>query len=156
MEQYQTKAALRSPAHITLHMPFQVTATKKRELVRFLSDFSARQKPFMVGHAGFGAFPPRVIFVQVVPESVLLVFREALVSALRQNFHLLSAEYKDMPFHPHMTVAFRDLKKALFPEAWSAFANRNCDEQWRCDGLWLLHHDGQRWQLDQFFQFSNE
>lgn len=156
MERFQTKAALRSPAHITLHMPFHVTEAAKMKLVSCLSELAASQKPFEVSHTGFGAFPPKVIFVEVAPAPALLVFRERLISALRQNVHLLNADYKDLPFHPHMTLAFRDLKKALFIDAWTAFVDRACTEQWLAEGLWLLRHDGKRWQRDQFFQFSNE
>src|SRR5215207_8140372 len=65
-EQYQSKASLNSPPHITLHMPFRWKEEKELELVRKLQDFAGGFRPLRILLDNFNAFPPRVIFINVV------------------------------------------------------------------------------------------
>src|SRR5687767_13825229 len=64
-ENYRTKGALRSPPHITLHMPFNWKERKESDLIDSLSGFFASIKPFVIYINGFGSFQPRVIFMKI-------------------------------------------------------------------------------------------
>src|ERR1700712_3435616 len=113
--QYHSVAARRSPPHITMHMPFLWKQKKEELLISTLENFCKKQQRFTIDLNGFGSFPPRVIFVNVVPTASLATLELELVRACRQLLNLSNARYKEFPFHPHMTIAFRDLKKAMFP-----------------------------------------
>ena len=67
---------------------------------------------------------------------------------------LFNADYKDLPFHPHMTVAFRDLKKPNFVKAWEEFKDKLLDAEFIADRICLLKHDGKRWNSFQEFELG--
>src|SRR5688572_694543 len=70
-EKYKSKAALNSPPHITLHMPFLWNEEKEKKLITKLQDFSRRCDPLKVCLDNFSSFPPRVIFVNVAESDAL-------------------------------------------------------------------------------------
>src|SRR3954471_7813802 len=59
------KGALRSPAHITLHRPFDWKTEKEELLLSRLEQFSFDEK-FNIEIDGFDVFEPRVIFANVL------------------------------------------------------------------------------------------
>jgi 2'-5' RNA ligase len=144
-EHYNSKAALRSPPHITLHMPFEWKLKKEKELTEGFDRFAATQACVALSLDGFGAFPPRVIFIKVVATEALLLLQKELTRFCKVEFNLFNAQYKDNPFHPHLTVAFRDLRKDLFANAWQEFSVRNYSTSFAATDLVLLRHDGTKW-----------
>ncbi|MEQ9288599.1 MAG: 2'-5' RNA ligase family protein [Cyclobacteriaceae bacterium] len=149
---FGSKAALRSPPHITLHMPFKWKESKEHLLRQKLAGFSFEHYPFNIGLGGFGAFPPRVIFVDVIQNEALKSLQKQLVRHMRTQLNVFNADYKDKPFHPHMTIAFRDLKKARFKEAWDHFESIEYEAAFPVKGFHLLKHDGKRWNEFEFFE----
>lgn len=136
---------MKSPPHITLHMPFELKEKKETELIRKLSAFGEAQKKFIVQCHGFGSFAPRVIFVHVVPSNELSGFEKELVRFCKTRFQLFNARYQDRAFHPHLTLAFRDLKKNDFNEAWMEFKNHPLELNFVVNSFHLLRHDSERW-----------
>jgi 2'-5' RNA ligase len=146
-ERFESKAALRSPPHITLHMPFKFREDREERIEQVLRDVSKDQAPIRITQEGFGAFAPRVIFVNVEKTDPLETMRANLVQAMRRGLNLENADYKNRPFNPHMTIAFRDLKKRLFNPAWESFRDRKFEENWPCKELILLKHNGHHWEV---------
>ena len=64
-ERFGSKAALRSPPHITLHMPFQWQEEKEAMLISSLNSVGSQSKEFNIDLRGFGSFPPRVIYIHI-------------------------------------------------------------------------------------------
>ncbi len=151
---YNSKASLNSPPHITLHMPFRLKAKKEENLSKALSEFAQGQTPFEIKLKDFGAFPPRVVFVDVKENEALIELQAALNKTCRQQLNLHNANYKDRGFHPHITLAFRDLRKAKFLEAWQEFEHKSFEGSFAADNLTLLKHDGKRWQEFRAFDFT--
>lgn len=145
-DQYQSKAALNSPPHITLHMPFEWKAKREKELIDQLTKFSNTQPSFIISLSGFSCFAPRVIFIQVKACDLLTTVQKQLHRFCKTQLNLFNAQYQDQPFHPHLTVAFRDLKKATFQQAWEEFKDRKFEAEFKVNQLVLLKHDGKRWQ----------
>ncbi|MEM9673845.1 MAG: 2'-5' RNA ligase family protein [Bacteroidota bacterium] len=145
-DQYQSKASLNSPPHITLHMPFKLKTKREVELVEKLQDFSRIFSPFVVELESFGAFPPRVIFVDVIKSAELENLQQTINRQMKEEFQIFNANYQDRPFRPHLTLAFRDLKKAQFCEAWAEFQHKEVRYTWEASHFSLLKHDGRRWQ----------
>jgi 2'-5' RNA ligase len=155
-ERYQTKGALKSPPHITLHMPFLWKEKNEGHLIQKLTQFSQSHTSFPLELKGFGSFVPRVIFVQIVPNKALFALHSALTKFCKTELRLYNSMYKDQPFHPHLTVAFRDLKKALFNIAWKEFESRSFERSFSCEWISLLKHDSRRWNVIKQFSLSNE
>src|SRR5688572_2597729 len=64
MEKHGLKGALRSPAHITLHRPFEWKEEKENELINTLTKFK-NPEAFAVQLKNYDFFEPRVVFVNV-------------------------------------------------------------------------------------------
>lgn len=144
---YSSKAALRSPPHITLHMPFLWDEAKEHRLTSRLADFGRRQDPVKVCLDNFSCFAPRVIFVAVTESDALSRLQKELHSFCKRELDIFNANYRDKPFHPHLTLAFRDLKKDRFVPAWKEFENREFKAEFMADKIALLKHNGKNWEV---------
>jgi 2'-5' RNA ligase len=149
--EFNTKAALNSPPHITLHMPFEWKSTKENVLTERIAVFAQTQKPFHVELKNFGCFDPRVIFIQVVENKELLTLQSTLARFCKTELNLFNANRLDQPYHPHLTVAFRDLKKVFFLKAWAFVRDLDFNARFTCRELVLMKHDGNVWQQGRSF-----
>ena len=153
-DRYHSKGALHSPPHITLHMPFQWKRKKEAGLVEKLETFVSGQRSHTVVLKDFGCFAPRVIFMNVMPNDVLPRLQKDLQWFCRTELGLLNSLYKDLPFHPHLTLAFRDLKKPAFAEAWKEFEHKEYTAQFVADRIALLRHTGKVWGVLESFRMA--
>lgn len=140
-DKYKSKASLNSPTHITVHMPFEYDNEEK--LVRILKKF--HHGKIHVELKDFGCFEPRVIFVDVVKDPALDNVQQQLMSFCKTELNLFNSQYGDQPFHPHVTLAFRDLKKPAFFEAWQEFKEKKYSAAFDATRLSLMKHDGKFW-----------
>jgi 2'-5' RNA ligase len=153
-EKYNAKAALRSPPHITLHMPFLCNERKESRLINALTEFAASRSPFGLTVNHFGSFPPRVIFAAIEESAELTQCQHALHRFCKVNLNLFNANYQERPFHPHFTLAFRDLRKEAFAEAWKEFAQRQLQDIFTVDRLCVLKHNGREWSIHSELLFN--
>lgn len=142
---YQSKGALNSPPHITLHMPFQWKEKNEVRLIDSLKRFAKGNTPFEVHLKDFDCFAPRVIFTKVVESEPLRIFQLQLHRFVKVELNLFNAHYRDLPFHPHITLAFRDLKKNQFEVAWKEFNERKYEANFKVSEIILLKHTGTVW-----------
>lgn len=140
-DRYNSKGSLNSPTHITLHMPFEWE--KEELLVNTLKKFEF--KPFNIELKDFDCFEPRVIFVDVVKNTSLEEIQANLMSFCKRELNIFNAEYRARPFHAHVTIAFRDLRKPVFYEAWEEFKAKKYSAIFECHRLSLMKHDGRIW-----------
>jgi 2'-5' RNA ligase len=145
-ERYNSKASLNSPPHITLHMPFRWKEEKEHELIDTLNEFKSGVSVFDLQFLNFNSFPPRVIFIDVVPNENLVALQKNLLRFCKKELNLFNADYKDQPFHPHLTLAFRDLKKSMFAEAWQEFSVKPYAAKFSVGNFHLLKHTGKVWE----------
>ncbi|MEM9329189.1 MAG: 2'-5' RNA ligase family protein [Bacteroidota bacterium] len=149
-EHFGSKHALRSPPHITLHMPFKWKDKRLQQLKTTLNRSVFERSLFDISLQDFDFFEPRVVFVDVVTNLSLLRLQKRVVQEMK-SLHIFNANHKDRPFHPHMTVAFRDLKKSVFPEAKRHFLQSEYKASFQVDHIVLLRHEQHRWQeFDRF------
>lgn len=149
-EKYGSKHALKSPPHITLHMPFKWKDKRIAELEKVIETLNNQHKSFMVELKGFDFFEPRVVFVDVVENENLNMLQSQVVDTCRKQLKLDNANYKGRPFHPHVTIGFRDLKKPMFYEAKKVFENRKVTFGFDVREISLLQHDGKKWNVVEF------
>ena len=153
-DRFHTKAALRSPPHITLHMPFEWKSSKQDLLIEGLTRFASSCKRFEVQLSGFGSFPPRVIFINVMANPLLQEMQALLFQFCKSNLNLFNADRKDHPYNPHLTIAFRDLKKSIFSQAWAVVQHEKFEYPFLCNNLTLLQHNGKSWDIMRQFDFN--
>lgn len=149
-DRFQSKASLNSPPHITLYSPFKLLKDEKK-LVAALKEAAAPFLPCRVSLENFGAFPPRVIYINVLHQP-LLDRLEQSIKRLVPEFaqpESKSKVYDERPFHPHMTLAFRDLTKEQFKPAWQEFNEKELSYSWEAEGFSLLRHNGRHWEEKQ-------
>lgn len=144
-DHHNTKGALRSPAHITLHMPFFWPDRKKEVLLEKLKKFADEQMSFEIQLKDFGCFKPRVIFIGVDSSDYLNQLQKKSDHFFKTELNVFSANYRDLPFHPHLTVAFRDLKKSEFANAWASVEKIKFEASFTASSITLLRHDGKKW-----------
>ncbi len=155
-EHFNSKASLNSPPHITLHMPFQWKEEKEGDLIQKIEQFSSEIKAFDLQLSNFGSFPPRVIFIQVVQNNALSELHKSLHRFAKRELNLFNGNYKDLPFHPHITLAFRDLKKPMFVKAWEEFQSKEFHGEFNVDRFALLKHNGKTWEVWKEFSLNEK
>ncbi|MDX2242635.1 MAG: 2'-5' RNA ligase family protein [Leptolyngbyaceae cyanobacterium bins.302] len=155
-DRYESRAAQKSPPHITLQAPFEWQWNELAQLEQQLSGFAAQQNPISITLDGFAAFPPRVLFIQVQRSSKLVTLQAELAAWLEEKLNLVDPRSTRRSFQPHMTVAFRDLTKQNFRLAWQEFQGRSLHFEWTATHLTLLVHTGQQWIVHQTFPFQAE
>ncbi|MGK7943408.1 MAG: 2'-5' RNA ligase family protein, partial [Microcystaceae cyanobacterium] len=122
---YHSKAAKKSPPHITLQPPFEWEWQRLEQLTQVLETFAQTHPIIPINLDGFGAFKPRVIYLNVISNSVLVTVQHELSQVLETELKIVDQVGKNRSFCPHLTVAFRDLKKSAFKEAWPIYQNQS-------------------------------
>ncbi|MBE9009646.1 2'-5' RNA ligase family protein [Pseudanabaenaceae cyanobacterium LEGE 13415] len=153
---YDSRHAFKSPPHITLQPPFRWKHDRFEVLRSSIESFALSYSPISITLNGFGAFSPRVIYINVDRTEPLLSLHRRLIEHLEESIALVDPREKSRPYVPHMTVAFRDLTKQNFKLAWEEFKDRSLHFEFIASHLTLLKHDGQRWQIHQEFPFKVE
>jgi 2'-5' RNA ligase len=144
-EQYHSRAALKSPPHVTLQPPFKWRWEQVEELGRSLRQFASQHRPVPMRLSGFGAFAPRVIYIHVERTPELLELHRAVLAHMEANLSIVDAVGKTRPFAPHLTVGFRDLTRPNFKAAWAEFQHQTVEFDFLVSQITLLHHTGSQW-----------
>jgi len=153
-QRFGTGQALKSPAHITLQMPFRLQPEACGILEKTLRQFTATQHPFTLVLKDFDCFAPRVIFVKIKDHGPIMELEGALKSVLSLK-QFLRVRGPGMLFHPHMTIATRDLEAPAFEKAWAEFKMRPFHMDFEVSSLFLLRHNGSFWEIYREFEFRN-
>lgn len=153
-EEFGSKAALRSPPHITLQMPFKWNPEKEEILEKSLEILASSFSNFEVLLCNFNCFKPRVIYVDVEKNEKLAVLRKKVMSLSRKEWKL------DLPkdlrgFNPHVTIGFRDLKKSQFYKLWNQLKDKPFQAIFDVESIILLKHNGKTWDVYKRFLLGN-
>lgn len=148
-ECFQTRTA-KAPPHVTLQAPFLWPLETVASLQQSLRQVASQHRAFPVTLSGFAAFPPRVLYLNVLKTPELLTLQTRLSEELEQ-IGIVDAVAKRRPFTPHLTVASRNLTRQTFRAAWSRLESRVVNLEFTAEHLTLLLHDGQGWQVHSEF-----
>lgn len=152
-ERYDSSHALKIPAHITLQMPFRRPESEEDFLEKRVRLFAGKIDSFDVHLNGFDAFPPRVIYIDVANPAPIADLHAALQKVLIEDLNFTDKQLMNR-FHPHMTIATRDLSKKMFHKAWPELKERDFQASFTADRLHLLKHNGKHWELYREFAFE--
>ena len=152
--EYHSRAALRSPPHITLQAPFRLALDQVGVLKQVLTEFASSYSPVSIELDGFGCFPPRVVFVRVIENRMLYAIQHDLIKTLTENQMVGSGEQGSRAFHPHITIAFRDLIQRHFRSLWVEVEHKSFSGRFTASSITLLGHDGKSWTAEDDFLFG--
>jgi 2'-5' RNA ligase len=134
-------------------MPFEWKEAKEEKLLDELQAFSLAKSSFTISLQNFSCFAPRVIYINVTPSQQLTELQSELFRHCKIHLNLFNAQYQDLPFHPHITLAFRDLKKDQFAKAWEEFKEKKYSASFLVNKITLLKHNGNLWAVFRDFHF---
>ena len=135
--------ALKLPAHITLLPPFKMESHGENGLFETLGSVSSEFNVFEVELDGFGSFGQRVIFISVInPEKITLLHRELL-----QATQTITGANPEGSFHPHITLATRDLGPRDFRIVWQEYKDRTYSSNFTATAITLFKHNGKTWDI---------
>lgn len=154
LEKFHCKVGLKSPAHITLIPPFWMEEEKEQRLIADIEALSQCFHFFPIQTKNFSAFQPRTIFVAVAPNDLLNEIKKATDEFFRNNSYY-PIKVETSAFHPHITIATRDLYKKNFFEICPWFAEQKFSEQWIAEGISLLRHNKKNWDVIFTSQFQS-
>ncbi len=143
-EKFGLKGPLRSPAHITLHRPFEWKVDKEMELFKAIESFE-KPKGFHLEVSGFNSFEPRVIYADIKPNKELSNYQKELVWHLQKHLKITNEQDNTYGFKPHITLAFRDLKKNKFNEVWEAINKNEINFSFIFNEVSVLKFVGNSW-----------
>ena len=143
-DRFQAKYALKSPAHITVKMPFVYNEAKEEKLIEKLSGFVGEYDPITVKVSGVRTFGERVIYLNVEAGQELFDFQKALNSFCKRELNLVN-ELSDRNFHPHMTIAFKDIKNSQFQNILQFSTEMNIDRKLAVSHIMLLKRIETTW-----------
>ena len=152
-EQFGIKYALKSPPHVTLKMPFNYNEAKESVLEAKLGDFLKGQKPLELTISGVGTFGQRVIFLGIEKTPELIELQSSLKVFCKRKLNLVD-ELSDRNYHPHLTVAFKDIKPTHFLEVLDLVEKKNISTSWLVKNLTLLKRVDHQWAEYNTFPFS--
>ena len=149
-QRYGSRKALNSPPHITLQAPFEWPDDRElKRLTEGLGRFAEGRQGLEISLRNYGVFPPHVIYIDVLQSLGLMTLQKDLAALMENSYGLVDRRYAN--FCPHMTVAFRDLTKTAFAQAWPEFQQKTITVDFVATELTLLRHDGHRWQIYQHY-----
>ena len=145
--EFGIKYALKSPAHITLKMPFLFDENKIERLTESISFQLKEIQPFSIQIRGVDHFRKRVVFLKVGKSNELIELQEKIKKHLKREHHLVE-ELSDKNYHPHMTVAFQDIKKDQFDPLYRFIYDRKIEFSFVVNSVVLLRKVDGIWRED--------
>ena len=144
-EKFGCNVGLKSPAHITLVPPFWMREETEQTLTADIDALGSYVQPFIIVTKNFSAFKPTTIYVDVVVDEKLTSLKSAVDNFFSKADYKIKIEGR--PFHPHITIATRDLRKKDFHEAWTLFETKKFQSGWEANALSLLRHNSKNWDV---------
>jgi 2'-5' RNA ligase len=144
-KQFGCMVALKSPGHITLIPPFWMDEAKEDELTATLHQFSNEETPSIELNC-FSHFSDRVLFIQVNGNEQLANLRNKTEEYFLKSFTGIIKK-DERPFHPHVTIANRDMKPSAFVKAWEHFSKTEFTETFIADSISLLKLIDGKWKV---------
>lgn len=145
-ERFNSKYALKSPAHVTLKMPFVWNEAKEEKLKDKLSLFFRQRTAFKLIFKGIGRFGRRVIYIRVEDHPELLSLQSELSSFCKQELKF-KQELSDLAYHPHMTISFKDLKEKHFDDCLAFLKQEGFYQNMEVQSVALLKKENFIWKV---------
>lgn len=147
---YNSHKALRNLPHITLKAPFKLEAREHYTLLQWFESLRTNTESFWIELEDFGSFPNKdnpVIYVKPLMTPSLERLQKSIMTAFENAYPNITIPYTERNFHPHMTIAFRDLSPDQYARAMDIYQHKKYSANFRADKFFLLQHDGEKWNI---------
>lgn len=148
---FLSSRSLNSPAHITVIPPFNLALSEESKLASDISSSLGKIRDIYIELNGFGHFGNKVIYVNVAENQFITDINKKLKKGL--EVYLSAEKNQNTKFHPHITVAFKDLMPEIFKTAWNYFSEIDYQRVCNIDSIELLRHENRMWKIVQSFKF---
>ena len=152
-EKYKCIKALKPPVHITLYDPFKEPVEIEREIMGMQS-WAERQRPFEVELKNFNFFrhsTSPVIYIDVVKNDSLSMLHKTFMEQIKKY---LFTEKNNNKYTPHITIGYRDVPAAIFPEIMHEYSRRRFSASFEVNSIYFWKHDGKNWQIQNEFKMG--
>lgn len=154
-EKYHCKAALKPPVHITLVPPYKAAEETEAILIDELETWGRLQIPFPVTLENFGSFRNNgVVYINVSSNDLLQLFHADFVRKFKGLLPQVEVSYH-RPYHPHITIGYRDIPTHVFTEAAREYHSRNFFATFVTDRFYLWKHNTRQWEVLYSFAMGN-
>ncbi len=144
---YQCKAALKTPVHLTLVPPFQLETGKDEELVAALKAGEDLNR-FAIELKDYGYFEENeVLFVSVQPSVALSVLQQAVNGWVHDGFTVSEKYQNHEEYHPHITIGRKDIPKGRFADAVKEYSALSFTAKFENKAFYLWKHNGKAWEI---------
>lgn len=138
---YNTKEAVRRPAHITLIPPFNAPRSVETEVKKFLDEFGAAQSPFDILIDGYGEFHQSTLFLKPAESPEIMAMQKLLIKQFASVYHRGKERGPSYGFHPHITIAYKDITRPMFDAAWREYGDKLFRRRFTLDHIDLMRWD---------------
>lgn len=141
-DRFNSVKSFKNFPHITIVKPFRFDENQESFLVGKFSEMTIKSPPFDLKLKDFGCFANRtnpVIFIKPEKTDELQKLYDEVQPQM--NFHPISQ------FHPHLTVAYRDLTSDNFTKAWEEYQSKTFEDSFLVDKICLFKHYDGKWNL---------
>jgi 2'-5' RNA ligase len=145
-EHFGCTVALKSPAHITLIPPFWMEEAAEEQLKQVFQSFTSDVDEIIIQLSGFDHFSNRVLFVKTDNSAALQTIKKQTELHFSQSFGNI-IKIDERPFHPHVTIANRDLRPGDFIKAWEYFSKLEFNENFLANTISLLKLSPGKWNI---------
>jgi 2'-5' RNA ligase len=145
-ERYGWKVALRSPAHITLIPPFRMHPSMEEEWCTAMDALCIQLQTISIDAKGWGHFGKRTLFLEPQLTPGLSALKKAADNFVRAHPQF-GASVDDRRFHPHVTVANRDIGPGEFAEALAWLETQSFPRSWEAAGITTLRYGQKKWDV---------
>ena len=154
---FDTLKALKVPVHITLYPPFKATADME-EKVKQLEPWTINQDIFELYLKNFDFFENKknsVVFINIEKSKELTVLHANFTKQLKKLLPFLHDPKTKTTFHPHITIAYRDVPPEKMPEIKRMYINRIFEASFIVDTIYLWKHNGKYWETITSFKMKS-
>lgn len=145
-EEHGISYAMRLPPHITLQAPFQCQPGLEKNLMECMAKFRSEFQGLSLKANNFGSFIQPVIFVSLEKNTCLHALQEEITEELTRAGCLVAAQ-RNNNYHPHISLAYRDLTPEKHAEIWPSFESRKLEDPFEAKSLVLFKHSGFQWEV---------
>jgi 2'-5' RNA ligase len=145
-DRFKVYKALRPPIHITLYKPFHADEALEKRIINLLAAATKDLPSFIQHLEDFGSFRKKVVYINALKSRELINLQAAVKSVIISNQFDPKPDEKDInSFHPHITIAYRDISAGIFQEIWKEYENRDLKLSFPVEDFTLLKHQHEKW-----------
>lgn len=148
------KHALRTPPHITIIPPIALTSGQTGWLSGMAYALAGHAVPFTFKLYDFDFFRPKVVYVRPVVSPELQELHDLWHQALLARMPHILDQYPDRPYHPHLTLAHKDVPGAQFEAMRKYYTAKTYRAEFLVDHFCILSHQGEGWVIERRYPFD--